>query len=182
MECRGKKQNDMLQTFTWPQFLLASLILSLLWYAGIALLYYRDELKDFFNSKTQGHPPKEPLPHHWDEDYETTKEEEDDLVGKPAVPEGLSSASMSEFSFVGNEDKKEEQLGLVPDILEELKTLFSILEKEDGNKADFISLFGLVKAKYPKAKESSNLEAINQYIREHAPFLLSGEELDNLWD
>jgi uncharacterized protein YozE (UPF0346 family) len=89
---------------------------------------------------------------------------------------------MNEFSFAEMDNDQEEQLGLLPDFLEELKTIFNILEKEDGKKADFISLFGMVKAKYPKATESANLDAINQYIREHAPFLLSNEELDNLWD
>nr|WP_294895104.1 hypothetical protein [uncultured Pedobacter sp.] len=172
----------MLQTFTWPQFLLASLMLSLLWYAGVAIFYYRSELKDFVKGKVRRSLPKEPLPHKWEEDYETAQEEEDDLMGKPAVPDGLSSTSMNEFSFAERQNDHEEQLGLLPDFLEELKTIFNILEKEDGKKADFISLFGMVKAKYPKATESANIEAINQYIREHAPFLLSNEELDNLWD
>lgn len=173
----------MLQTISWSQFLLASLILTLVWYVAIALLYYRNELKSFFNGKIPGYPPpKEPLQHNWDNDYDGTVGEEDELVGKPAAPEGLSSASMNEFSFNNSKELKEEQLSLVPDILEELKTIFSILEKEDGSKADFISLFALVKAKYPRARESANLDTLNQYISEHVPFLLSREELENLWD
>jgi len=71
---------------------------------------------------------------------------------------------------------------VVPDVLEELKSIFYILETRQGTKADFISLFGLVSAKYPNIKGTANQQALNDYIRENVLFPMSDEELDSLWN
>ena len=89
---------------------------------------------------------------------------------------------MSQFGFAQPAaTDKVTQLGLVPDVLEELKIIFSILASEDGSKADFFSLFKTVKEKYPKITADPNIDSINIYIREHVPFHLSNEELEDLW-
>jgi hypothetical protein len=179
----------MLHYFTWQAFLVAALILTLLWYAVVILLFYRKELNDFLSGN---HPPAakpEPLTHAWDEDFEDDPlADEETLMGKPVMPEGMSRLSMAQFGFAPNvkeitieDDDKGTRLGLVPDVLEELKSIFHILEKENGNKEDFISLFGLVSTKYPKIRNTPNQQAINDYIRENLPFKISDEELDNLW-
>lgn len=169
----------MLQQITWYQFLVAALLLTLIWYAGIILIFYRKELQTFLSGNKIQNSKTEPLPHRWDE--ETLEEEpEDDLVGKPALPEGMSMAAMDEISFADRHE--EQQQGENPDILEELKSVFSILEKEDGNKLDFFSLMKLVKAKYPNIGSNPNLKSINTYIRDHVSFLLTEEELEELWD
>lgn len=164
---------------TWHQFLVAALVLTLIWYAGVILIFYRKELMAFLSRQKSPKAKREPLPHRWDEDT-LTEEAENDLLGKPALPEGMSISTMDEISFA--ENQKESQLGEIPDVLEELKSVFSILAKEDGNKSDFFSLMKLVKAKYPRIGFHPNIDSINAYIREHAPFLLTEEELDNLWD
>ncbi len=164
---------------TWQQFFVATLLLTLVWYAGVILIYYRKELKAFLKGSKTSKPVSEALPHRWDEDT-LTEESEDNLMGKPALPDGMSIGTLDQISFA--ENQKESQLGEVPDLLDELKNVFSILEKEDGNKSDFFSLMKLVTAKYPKIKANPNFERINAYIRKHASFLLSDEELDNLWD
>lgn len=169
----------MLQQITWHQFLVAAMVLTLIWYAGVILIFYRKELKAFLSGKKNTKAEREPLLHRWDEDT-LAEEQEDDLVGKPALPEGMSISAMDEISFADRH--KELQQGEIPDVLEELKCVFSILEKEDGNKSDFFSLMKLVKGKYPSISSNPNLESINAYIRDHVPFLLTTEELDNLWD
>jgi len=179
----------MLQHFTWQQFLTAALILTLIWYVGVILIFYRKELNDFLNGKRTPATPPEPLPHVWDEDFEDEPlSEEENLIGKPILPEGMSRLSMAQFGFAPNvketaieDEDKGTWLGLVPDVLEELKSIFHILEKENGNKEDFISLFGLVSGKYPKIRNTPNQQAINDYIRENLPFKISDGELDNLW-
>jgi hypothetical protein len=177
----------MLQHFTWHQFLIAALLLSLIWYAGVILLFYRKELDDLLNGRLKAVKQTEPLPHVWDEeDFDKKLEEEDNLMGKPALPEGMTQLGMAQFGFAPKvrepiSDAKETRLGIVPDVLEELKSIFYILERENGHKEDFISLFGLVSAKYPKIRNTANQQALNEYIREHLPFDISEEELDHLW-
>ena len=172
----------MLAQFTWQEFWLAVLLLTLLWYSGIILLYYRKELNSFFS---KGSNPKELLPHHWADRMEepTQKPEEHDaLLGVSKPAEGTSTISMGQISFGQDENSKSEQLGLIPDVLQELKEIFSVLEKEDGNKQDFFNMMEMVRAKYGQIGSNPRIVQINQFIAEHAPFHLSKDELENLWD
>ncbi|MHB1178812.1 MAG: hypothetical protein ACYCZO_10835 [Daejeonella sp.] len=176
----------MLHQFTWQQFLIAALILTLVWYIAIILLYYRTKILDLFSKKSK-HKQPEKLKREWEEELE--EDDNDDLIGRQAVPEGVSEVEMHMFGFApiikketNPEHDKDTQLGLVPDVLEELKGIFRILEKENGSKEDFISLFKLVSSKYPKVKGTSNQQALNEHIRENLPFHISDEELANLWN
>ena len=171
----------MLQHFTWQQFLIAALILNLVWYIAIILLFYRKSLSNFLRGKHNEDASIERLPHAWESELED--EDSDDLMGKQVIPEGVHTASMSDFSFAPKEDSaKEQQVGLMADVLQELKRIFNILQNEDGNKADFFSLLKLTKAKYPKIGSNPNIHYVNEYIRDHVPFLLTKEELEDLWD
>jgi len=171
----------MLHSFTWQQFLVAALILSSIWYLVVWFAYCKGNLKSIFPSKETKQP--EPLKHYWDneDEFEDLKDE-DNLLGQSKLPEGVSNLAMSEFGFAPRIESKDEQLGLVPDVIEELRRIFNILAKEDGNKSDFFSLLALVKAKYPKIGSSPSALHINKFIQENAPFLLTTEELENLWD
>ncbi|XHR95550.1 hypothetical protein ACFJIV_02255 [Mucilaginibacter sp. UC70_90] len=193
----------MLKHFTWQQFLVAALVLSIIWYAIVILLFYRQRIQDYLNGKHQSNIPPEPLGHAWDDEFEDEPlSNDDDLMGKPALPEGMTRLSMAQFGFAPrvsegtieqgnwkedfereNKDKKRErQQSVVPDVLEELKSIFHILETEQGTKEDFISLFGLVSAKYSNVKGTPNQQALNDYIRDNVLFPISDEELDNLWN
>ncbi len=175
----------MLHSFTWQQFLVAALILSSIWYLVVWFAYCKGNLKNIFPTKQKDAAPPEPLKHYWDNEDEFEElNDEDNLLGKSKQPEGVSNLAMSEFGFAPRiEDKsKEDQIGIVPDILEELKRIFNILAKEDGNKSDFFSLLELVKAKYPTVGSSPGVVHINKYIQDHAPFHLTAEELESLWD
>lgn len=172
----------MLAQFTWQEFWLAMLLLSLIWYSGIVLLYYRKELNLFFS---KGSNSKEPLPHRWADRVEETHqkpEENDSLLGVSKPADGTSTVSMGQVSFGRDENAKSEQLGLIPDVLQELKEIFSVLEKEDGNKQDFFNMMEMVRAKYGQIGSNPRIVQINQFIAEHAPFHISKEELENLWD
>jgi hypothetical protein len=151
--------------FTWQQFLIAALVLTVAWYVTIGLIYFRKELSGFKS------------PEKLKKDWEEELQDEDDLMGEAAGVPGMDTLEMSEISFM----PKEQQLGIIPDILEEFKSTLYILETDNCSKADFISLFGLVSAKYPQIKGTANEEAINDYIRENLPFEITEEELEDLW-
>lgn len=170
----------MLQQFTWQQFLIAALILTLIWYLLIFVLFYRHKITVLFSKQQQ----PERLQREWEEELQDEPEEET-LMGRPRQAEGLSSVSMDAFRFapknVNNEQNQERRMGIVPDVLEDLKSIFQILEKEEGTKQDFISLFTLVSSKYPQIKGTSSQQALNDHIRENLPFEISQQELDRLW-
>lgn len=169
----------MLKLFSWTHFLVLYASLSALWYFGVYLISFR---KGRFPG--DGHRPG-PLVAFQDSEnsgqgYET---EVPELMGKARLPEGLEVLSMSSISFsVGEEDSRAEQIGLVADVLEEIKEIFAVLAKEDGSKQDFFAMAGMISEKYGRIGSSPNIGRINEYIREHAPFAITLEELENLWD
>lgn len=171
----------MLQQFTWQQFLVASMVLSLIWYLGVILIFYRTEFLRFFNRDDKS---PSSLPHRWEKDVDILEEklQEDELMGKPKLPDGLSSVAAGSFGFAPSERDKADQIGLIPDLLQEIKEVFSLLEKEDGTKNDFFNLMEVVKENYPKIGSHPNIGRINQFISDHAPFHISNEELESLWD
>jgi len=195
----------MLTHFTWQQFLIAALVLSIIWYTVIILLFYRQKIQDYLSGKNKGNNSPEPLGHAWDEDFEDVPlDDKNDVMGKSVLPEGMSRLSMAQFGFAptisekvaeqeageswdtANEQEdadevRKRQQSIVPDVLEELKSIFHILETQEGTKQDFISLFGLVSTKYRSIKGTANQQALSDYIRENVRFPISDEELDDLW-
>ncbi|HTK21058.1 MAG TPA: hypothetical protein VL442_16160 [Mucilaginibacter sp.] len=207
---RQKQINMLIQHFTWQQFLVAATILTAVWYVAIILIFYRQKLQDLLNGKRQRDSAPERLKHAWADEYEELPEEgSDDLIGEAVLPEGMSKVSMSMFGFaspvdepetgahfqpVNQEPDKEAQVSsdvedagreiqqrLVPDAIEELKSIFYILERDKGGKEHFLSLFGLVKNKYAALRDTPSEKALNEFIRESALFPISDEELINLW-
>lgn len=178
----------MLQEFTWQYFLIAVLVLTLIWYVGILLIFYRKELFGLF-----GHRKKdiantfrdtEPLPHRWEKGVEKLDDEEEkELMGKAKLPEGMMLIGSTDFGFGGSKaTAKEQQLGLVPDLLQDIRQLFKVLVEKDGKKKDFFVLFEEMKGGYPKMAGHPNVDQINEFITDHAPFHFTAEEMENLWD
>ncbi|MBB2145773.1 hypothetical protein GM921_09765 [Pedobacter sp. LMG 31464] len=178
----------MLQQFTWGAFLLASFVLSFLWYCFVLLVFYRREVFGLF-----GDGLSERLPHRWEKGLESLEENaggglgegrlvsSDSLMGRSAMPEGMAVLGMGQLSFGGNPDGRYEQVGLVADVIQELKLIFARLEKEAGSKLDFFRMLEKVKEDYGKIGAHPNVGAINEFIAAHVPFHLSSEELENLW-
>lgn len=175
------------------QFLISALVLSLVWYAGVFLWFYRKRVAGFrvgglgrvgaFPSSVPGRGSAVAL--------EEADFEEQDLMGKVKLPEGMEVIASEELRFAGAVVEgadggvglsQSDQLGLIPDVLEEIKEVFGILVKEDGTKQDFLQLMKHVREKYPRIRSHPGLLGLNAYIRDHASFHLSGSELENLWD
>lgn len=177
MPCRDKKQIIMvlLHHLTWQQFGIAALVLLIAWYGLLWLVFYRKA-------------PEEPLPHRFT--GFNIKDDEFEVLGAAEEPEGSSLVPLDGFSFAGRgkqEDAErvsgnEELQGLVPDALEEIKQVWHTVESKGGDKADFISLFKLVSAKYERLKTSRHIAAVNDWIADTVPFELTEDELWSLWD
>lgn len=171
----------MLTQFTWQQFLVAISVLTLVWYGSVILLYYRIEVKKLLSGDAPDEDKPTPLPHRWEKQVDQLQQDEDqNLMGKSKLPEGVSVVDMDELQFA-DPDVKVKRLGLIPDVLEDIKTVFDILGKEDGTKQDFFLLMETIRNNYPGLNVHPNLPQINNFIIANAPFHLSGEELENLW-
>lgn len=172
----------MLQSYSWSAFFLLMGGLSCLWYAGVALTAYRKECLSFFrlsrgkpvdipSSRSAGVREGQPVP--------AEVPEGPSVMGKSRKPDGLESSSLSEVSFTSENNIG---VGLKSDILAELKEIFTLLAENDGEKGDFIGLVEAMKLRYPPIASHPARAQINSFIQAHSPFLLSIEELENLWD
>lgn len=157
----------------------------MLWYVGVILLFYRNELNAFLGGKPNG-LGSEALPHRWDKGVDTVLEEEvledEELMGRSKMPEGMEVVETAGISFASNSTDKVQQIGLVADVLQELKEVFAVIARQDGNKSDFFGLMEMVRQAFPAIGSHPNIGQINAFITAHAPFHLSPEELENLWD
>lgn len=179
----------MLQQFTWGQFLLASFVLSFLWYCFVLLVFYRKEVLGLL-----GHGASGSLPHRWEKGVENLRDDdqvfdsndgqvEETLMGASAMPEGMKVVGMGQLSFAvgaGPEDRYD-QVGMVADVIQELKGIFANLASQGGSKDDFFGMLEKVKEDYGKIGAHPSVGAINEFIVSHVPFHLSAEELENLW-
>ena len=180
----------MIQQITWQTFLVATLVLTVIWYVAIVLLFYRRELFHVLESgqleNVNQFRRTEALPHRWEKGVEELSggadAEELELMGKSKLPEGMMMVDSGGFGFAGGEDAREEQVGLVPDVLAEIRSLFAELARNDLGKRDFLEMMASVRKSFPKIASNPNIGRINEFIAEHAPFHLSAEELENLWD
>ena len=177
----------MLQQFSWTTFLIFFAVLSALWYLALLLTVFRSDAIAFLS----GSPSSRSTNSVGDAGSAEKQADPADheIMGKSKMPEGLEVVSMCALSFsVGDqsayndEDLKSEQVGLVPDVIQELKEIFGILEKEDGTKQDFFSLAAMISEKYGRIGSNPNIGRINEFIRDHAPFAVTLEELEYLWD
>lgn len=168
----------MLNALTWQEFLLAALVLSVLWYAGVGLLFYRGEISGFLSGRGKS---VEPLAHSWEDQVD---ELEADLVGATAGESGVSVLEADEFSFVPRKsvDRSLDPLGDLADVQQEIKSICLVLEMEDGTKADFFALFAMIREKYPKVFVGGVRVELAEFIVEHLPFELSEDELAGLLD
>jgi len=174
----------MLHGFSTLQLIVVLLVLALVWYGGVLMFFYLKRKRGPFGVGNAGKWANQRA----DRGQQNTGSADageplaGELMGKAKLPEGMSSVGMEDIGFVDLGGRNvEDQQGLVPDLLEEIKNVFLLLAKEDGNKRDFLELMKAVKEVYPGMASHPRIGRINGFIAEHAAFHLSAEELENLW-
>jgi len=181
----------MLQQFSWGQFLIAASLLSVLWYLFVGLLFFRKELMAFSFTKGGESRGKEPGVDPGNSaggdgfrDIEIEREVDAALMGRSRLPGGLEVRGSDELSFassLAHEDSRYSRVGLIADVVQELKLIFAELEKGAGDKRDFFRLLERVKEQYGPLGGHPSVGALTAFIAEHASFHLGTEELENLW-
>lgn len=165
-----------LQSFSWQDFGFAAVALLVLWYVGLAVLFRKGKPDAGAGDRA------EPLTHGWQDRVDVLSESEE-LMGKSVLDHGMSVVEAEDFSFVETESFPDQldQLGLIADVQQEIKSICTLLAEQDGSKEHFFSLFQLVRDKYPGLADIPQLSALNEFIREQVPFHLSEQELEDLW-
>ncbi|RYY52344.1 MAG: hypothetical protein EOO05_22015 [Chitinophagaceae bacterium] len=181
----------MFQEFSWGQFLLFSALLSFLWYLLVALLCYRAELDAFFKGKasSSGPPFGNPLlrepgagPVGSAGQGESMQGSAETLMGASRLPQGVGLLSPAELGFSPRDDgERYGQVGLVADVLEELKILFAELAGSGGGKQEFFGKLERIKQDYGPIAGHPSIGRINEFIRDAALFPVSDQELKELW-
>lgn len=188
--------NIMLQQFSWGHFLISAIVLNLVWYFFVGLVFYRAEVMAFLglgdagaggvgagsigrDGKGQGLVKAK-------DGYDDAIEREVDaaLMGRSRLPEGVEVKGSGEVRFAASasgEDLRYDQVGLVADVVQELKALFTVLEQKAGDKRDFFRMLARVKEDYGPLGGHPSVGALTGFIVERAPFHLSPDEVDNLW-
>jgi len=182
----------MLQQFSWVAFLIASIVLNVVWYVFVGLVFYRAEVTAFLgrglgvgvqtdNSGTELKvQPYGKTINSSDERIE--REVDAALMGTSKLPDGVEVKSSAQVSFAALEgDGTYDNVGLVADVVQELKVVFSELDKKAGDKRDFFRLLDRVKEDYRPLSGHPSVGALTAFIAERAPFHLSADELENLW-
>ena len=165
-------------------------MLNLVWYGFVLLVFYRKEVLAFLGSGEKGLAFNQ-APNTTGNNISQSENllassanevADVSLMGGSKLPEGVEVLSSSQVSFSGRDSvDKYEQVGLVADVVQELKIIFSELEKTAGDKRDFFRLLGRVKEEYGPLSGHPSLSAINQFITERAGFHLNRDEMDILW-
>lgn len=77
---------------------------------------------------------------------------------------------------------EEPNYGLYEDMTAGIREIYMILAANDGNKQDFFGMVSELKAELGPLGSSPCIARVNTFIRDSAPFAVSQEELESLWD
>jgi len=176
-----------MEQFSWQAFWTACFTVNLIWYAAVLLLFYRKELQNFLKKGSIGDgeitdvrsSKRTQSPQTGG--FESKSASEIQLMGQPKLPQGVEVVSSNQVSFLATEQGRCDQVGLVADVVQDVKEIFSELEKRAGSKTDFFRMLEQVKEDYGSISGHPSIGNINDFIRQSAPFHISDEELENLW-
>lgn len=172
----------MLQEFSWGQFIIAWIVLALIWYGVLLLKFYKSNLIKYYADQRT---PILPIADHQPNDPENSIADslaESPLIGAYKLPDGMQVIASDQLSFSSVLDDKMDQLGIVADVIQELKLVLAELKAINGEKQDFLELILPVKEKFGKIAALPQITQINEFMVNHLPFLLDQNELENLWD
>ncbi|WP_139235744.1 hypothetical protein [Mucilaginibacter polytrichastri] len=163
----------MFQSFTWQQFLVAALVFSLVWLLIVALVFYRKELFALLSGSSPDEAKRsvEPLKHAWQEDFEGSGD--DDLMGRQALPDGVSIVSQDDFGFRRPVEVVAEGIDspvadpdelLQSDVFDLMQNLKPLLSDHSLSKEDFIEQVNDEVSDFPRLLKSPLLVSVYEQI------------------
>lgn len=166
-------------------------VLNLVWYVFVGLVFYRAEVMVFLGrgagggdpAGRGGSPKAQPSGRATNTGDERIEQEVDAaLMGSPRLPDGVEVKNSAQVSFSAPDvEGKYGQVGLVADVVQELKEIFSQLEQNAGDKKDFFRLLGKLKEEYGPLGGHPSVGALTGFVLENVSFHLGEDEIANLW-
>ncbi|MGN7986208.1 hypothetical protein ACTJKC_02650 [Pedobacter sp. 22226] len=120
------------------------------------------------------------------------KDQDDGLMGKVMPQQGLERIETGCPAFAQAEKERDGEIveeagqvlggGLYEDLVGGIREIYSILAANDGNKQDFFGMVSQLKEEMGPVGSSPCILKVNAFIRDSAPFAISKQELESLWD
>jgi hypothetical protein len=129
----------------------------------------------YYSTERNGSLLMHPCRTGWEDQMDVLQVGVDDLMGKLALEHGVSVMDAKDFSFGLLDEAK---LGVLPDVQEEIKSACREVEAGVGGKPEFFASLAGIRERY--AIQEGSRELLNEFIREHVPFFLSEQELEDL--
>lgn len=150
----------MLQHISWQQYGTALFLLTALWYAFVILRYYRPEISAHFRKNELPTPlvASAPVIGSIKTDYETPDAEE--LQFGSASPDDISDFTLAP--------------GPADELVAEAQTL-AMAFQDTPNKAEFLSLLGVLLSKYEPYRNEIDLKALRP-LAAQLPFAIEEQE------
>jgi hypothetical protein len=176
----------MFNPVSWSHFLSAVACGLLAYYAVIGLLYYREELRQFFRKKPFSFPAPPSITQEVPDVMGPARQE---TVYPPFHSEGTpaadSPAGAETLRVAPSSEEEALQLGAVADLLEEIKTLVAALREENCTREEFNSLFEALFARYPQLAVTPYAQSVSEFAyqacRDQFSFPVSLTDLKGCW-
>ncbi|MBE7172871.1 MAG: hypothetical protein INR73_20005 [Williamsia sp.] len=186
----------MLHSFSWSDYIVFVLGLTLLYYSIVLLLYYKKEVKNLLNARFTEHPSygrnngqvvnqiipqmsKESDEHINIPESESAVLEEDDLL------KGLwlSEPENKESSYAESDNSM--LFPLVHDLINEIGQVLKTAAHKHYLKQELITALQITVSKYPMLDDTAFRISINNFLatesRKLCSVFLSDDELERLW-
>ncbi|WP_147243657.1 hypothetical protein [Pedobacter miscanthi] len=115
-----------------------------------------------------------------------------DLMGKAKPQQGMERVASGNLVFAptqkdndGADQVADGELttgGLYEDLTAGIREIYEILAANDGNKQDFFGMVSELKAQFGPLGSSPCIARVNAFIKDSAPFAISEDELERLWN
>ena len=162
----------MLNAISWQQYIIAVILLTAAWYAYVGLRYYQPELSGFLKIKTKQQSVIPPVANQMTVVMGEAKPEADtglynpeELIFSNSQPDNISDQTLPK--------------GPSDDLLAEAIVLVNAYT-DNNDKAEFLSLFGLLLDKYEVFADEISLPGIinqlNNYAADKLPFKIEASE------
>lgn len=196
----------MLHTITWQTFVLILLAMLAVYYILSVAVFFRKDALAWIKSRSNGAAPSRT----------PTEVSDTNIVSEPATTSMMGAiqelpmaedeveyetVAADEIEFIADENEIPETffpliqkasptdnllIGSVADLLQEIKTLFKMLQEYNSSREEGCNLLQSLLTKYPHLAESTFKDSITEYVcdlsRNGIPFELQYQEVNTLWE
>jgi cytoskeletal protein RodZ len=186
MKLKDQNRIVMLESISWPTYLVSIFIITLIYYGWVFLIFYRTELAGIFKKKhIQNAPGANPPTDQQFVVIGQTAHEDEAVAGDQELQFGPADADEPTITTL-TVPSAPQQVGEFSEMVGEVKTLIRVVAESSESRENFEMLFGLIIQKYPGLSATPYRNKIIGFLlaesQDNFPFALSEEALNQLWN